>query len=94
MAISDQDRYEMHKWFEEQAGPGVAGTVMAHLPPVGWADVATKRDIEMLELRIDRLGDQLRAEFHQSLRVQLMVILGFNMSMLGVMLGAAVALFG
>lgn len=93
MAISDHDRYEMHKWFEEQAGPEVAGTVMAHLPPVGWADVATRRDLEMvearMELRMDRLGDQLRAGFERGLRVQLLVILGFNLSMLA----AVVALF-
>jgi hypothetical protein len=29
---------------------------MEYLPPVGWADVATKRDI-------DALGDRIRAEF-------------------------------
>ena len=48
-----------------------------------------QRDLELLELRIDRLGDQLRSEFNQGLRTQLLVILGFNLSMLG----AAVALF-
>ena len=89
MAISEHDRYEMHKWFHEHAGAQVAGTLMAHLPPVGWADVATTRDLELLELRIDRLGDQLRAEVNSGLRTQLLVILGFNLSMLG----AAVALF-
>ncbi len=82
MAISEHDRYAMHKWFEENAGPEVAGTLMAHLPPVGWTDVATKRDL-------DQLGDRLRAELHHELRVQLLVTLGFNLSMLG----AAIALF-
>lgn len=65
---------------------GVADTMRAHLPPVGWADVATKRDIEMVELRIDRSADQLRAEFHHGLRTQTLVILGLNASMLGVAL--------
>lgn len=83
MAISDHDRYELYKWLEESAGPKVADTMMAHLPPAGWADVATKRDIEMVELRMDRIADQLRAEFHNGMRTQTLVILGLNASMLG-----------
>lgn len=83
MAISDHDRYELYRWLEESAGAEVAETMMAHLPPVGWADVATKRDIEMVELRIDRSADQLRAEFQSGLRTQTLVILGLNASMLG-----------
>lgn len=47
-----------------------------------WADVATKRDL-------DQLGDRIRVEFHRELRVQLMVFVGFNLSLFG----AATALF-
>ena len=34
---------------------------MSYLPPVGWADVATKRDL-------DHLADRLRVEFDEGLR--------------------------
>lgn len=94
MAISEHDRYELHRWFEEHAGPSVAETLMAHLPPVGWADVATKRDLEMTReatrrdldvlaatLRTEMHG--MRADFHDTLRTHLMVILGFNLSLAG-----------
>lgn len=53
MAITDRQRTELHKACEEAMGPGPADTLMASLPPVGWADVATKHDLAELERRID-----------------------------------------
>ena len=32
---------------------GPATTLMEGMPPVGWADVATKRDLEHLEARLE-----------------------------------------
>ncbi len=45
------------------SGRREATTLMEHLPPVGWADVATKRDL-------DALKHELRAEFGQQLNLQ------------------------
>ena len=36
----------MYKHLEELMGTEDAGVLMEHLPPVGWADVATKRDLD------------------------------------------------
>ena len=36
---------------------------MELLPPVGWADVATKQDLRFLELRFDALEERLDARF-------------------------------
>jgi hypothetical protein len=53
MAVSEQDRHELHGSLEQVLGPGPAATLMAHLPPVGWADVATKRDLDVLAERLE-----------------------------------------
>ena len=49
MAIDERTRHEMYSGLEEKLGSPVADALMAHLPPVGWADVATKQDIAALE---------------------------------------------
>ena len=64
MAISERDRHEMHAALRKVLGEKRADTLMEHLPPVGWADVATKRDL-------DSLGNELRAEIHRVARSQL-----------------------
>ncbi len=46
MSISEETRHEMYSKLEEVLGAQIANTLMEHLPPVGWADVATKRDLE------------------------------------------------
>ena len=55
MTISDHSRHSLHTRLEEVLGPEDAATLMEHLPPVGWADVATKRDL-------DHLGGALRSD--------------------------------
>jgi hypothetical protein len=54
MAISEASRHEMHVKLEEVLGAQVANTVMEHLPPVGWADVATKRDLDANQVLMKR----------------------------------------
>ena len=54
MAISEEDRHHMYLKFEEVLGAQVAHTVMEHLPPVGWADVATKRDLDAQSVLMKR----------------------------------------
>jgi hypothetical protein len=46
MAIDEQSRHHLHQVLEQRLGPDAAVTLMEHLPPVGWADVATKRDLD------------------------------------------------
>jgi hypothetical protein len=61
MPVTEHERHQLFSWFEEHMGSERAATLMSLLPPVGWGDVATRRDIEALEARIDMLGARLDA---------------------------------
>lgn len=57
VAIDERARHELFTRVEEVLGPVPAETLMGYLPPVGWADVATKHDLRQVEERLDaRLG--------------------------------------
>ena len=51
----------MYLGLEQKLGPIVADALMQHLPPVGWADVATKHDLDALEDRMDLRFEALEA---------------------------------
>jgi hypothetical protein len=53
MVLDERSRHQLYLRLEEVLGAEAALTLMEHLPPVGWADVATKRDLDALEERID-----------------------------------------
>ena len=53
MAITEADRLEMHLAFRKTMGDKVADTMMEHLPPTGWADVARKSDVDHLAALMD-----------------------------------------
>ena len=59
MAIDERTGHEMYLGLEQLLGPHVADALMEHLPPVGWADVATKRDLDLLEDRLELRFDGL-----------------------------------
>lgn len=61
MSITEQERNELHNTLQEALGSGPASTLMSYLPPVGWADVATKRDIDSLRTATTQDIDALRA---------------------------------
>ena len=54
MAISEETRHQLFQRLEEVLGPEEATTLTEHPPPVGWADVATKRDIDALRVATKR----------------------------------------
>ena len=59
MAVTEQSRHDLHQKLDTVLGAEEATTLMEHLPPIGWADVATKQD---LDHHTALLGATLRAE--------------------------------
>ncbi len=53
MVVDERSRHALYRRLEEVLGPEAATTLIEHLPPVGWADVATKHDLATLEQRIE-----------------------------------------
>ena len=51
--MDERARHELFLRLEQLLGAESAGTLMEMLPPVGWADVATKRDLDTLEERMN-----------------------------------------
>ncbi len=49
MAIDEARRYELHEAARRTLGDVPGDTLMEMLPPVGWADVATKRDLALMK---------------------------------------------
>ena len=62
MVISEETRHRLYQRLEEVLGHDDAATLMEHLPPVGWADVATKTDIENLRVATKTDIENLRVD--------------------------------
>jgi ElaB/YqjD/DUF883 family membrane-anchored ribosome-binding protein len=60
MAMDERSRYRMPQRIAEVTDEETAVTLMAHLPPGGWTDVATQADIERLERSVAALREDVR----------------------------------
>jgi hypothetical protein len=67
MSVTESERHQLFSWFEEHMGHERAATMMNLVPPVGWAEVATRHDLDELDgrltTRIDALESKLDARF-------------------------------
>ena len=69
MPITEPARHRLYQRLEEILGTEGADTLMEHLPPVGWADVATMAALEhqgsLTGARIDALDTRLTAQIRE-----------------------------
>ena len=63
MEVTEQQRHALLTWFEEQLGPERAATMMELIPPARASELATKRDLEELEARLEARFDAQDARF-------------------------------
>jgi len=67
MTFSEHSRHELYTRLQDALGSEAATTLMEHPPPLRWADVATKRDLDLaldsLDLKLDALEHHLLATF-------------------------------
>ncbi len=88
MSVDERARHELHARLDELLGPEPAGTLMSYLPPVGWADVATKRDLDALA---DGLQHRFEATLYRELSAQTRTFLFWTSGLLVTLAGMAFA---
>lgn len=62
MAVDEAARHQLYNSLESTLGPEPTSTLMSLLPPVGWADVATRQDLGILENGLRAEMAELRGE--------------------------------
>jgi hypothetical protein len=73
MAVDERRRLQLADAAKRSLGDDAGITLMELLPPVGWADVATKRDLDALELRLEA---RFERGFRQVLVTNSLVVIG------------------
>ena len=96
MTVDDRTRLNLHRRLDAVLGPEEADTLMAHLPPATWQDVATKGDIIAVkddlrvlaaDLRTEIAG--VRTEIAEAMERQIRWMVTFNTALVAVALAAA-----
>jgi hypothetical protein len=91
MTVTDRERLDLHRKLEATLGEKEADTLMAHLPPVTWQDVATKRDLDVLRIDFRAELAELRVEMERGFTRQTRWLAGLMAGWSSVLLAAIVA---
>ncbi|MGQ0521224.1 MAG: hypothetical protein ACT4PX_08755 [Actinomycetota bacterium] len=71
MVIEEGARHRLYSHLQELLGEDDVETLMGYLPPTGWADVATKRDLDQLAqvIRAEMAAHEARVEARMDTRL-------------------------
>ena len=62
MVVSEQEYSRMRARLVETLGAEEAGTLMAHLPPSGWSELATRQVVQGVAADLERLAAATRSD--------------------------------
>ncbi len=65
MAVDERARHELYQQLARVLGEDQSATMMALLPPDGWADVTRQHDLDRVEASLRADVGQLRTEMNQ-----------------------------
>jgi len=89
MQIDERTRREMYEQLEAALGAQTADALMEHLPPVGWAEVATKSDLAAMRVDIEALEYRVLAQMHREITRVIMWFVPTMLSGVGLAFAAA-----
>lgn len=93
MAVTEKRRQGLANRADQVLGAEHGETLMELLPPVGWADIATKRDltqaIEFLDARVEAKLTALEARIERSIRTSVLTGMAVQTAVVGVLLAVA-----
>ena len=90
MAPDERSRLQLADAAKRAFGDDAGITLMELLPPVGWADVATKTDLRGIEQRLERLEHlEVRMdELAREIRAQTWKLMTLMVAVVGVVVAA------
>lgn len=86
MAVDERARHDLYRKLADVIGSEETGTLMSLLPPVGWADVATRHDLDSLRHGMDADLARLESTLQREMRQMLFAMLGALFTMTGIIL--------
>ncbi len=94
MAPDERSRLQLADAAKAALGDDAGITLMELLPPVGWADVATKQDLQVMDRRFDVVDQRLDAierrldDMAREIRAQTWRLMTLMVAVVGVVVAA------